>query len=159
MNDEESALYIWTHQRFVHALQNELRELKSNSLGQNDKDAEDRKRHEKEREELRLHILVDTASASDEQEMAWRKIQKERRKGWNRVSDCKRLMFAQHIDREGKRFFAEVCTRDLEGIVAKRKMGIYKDNGNSWLKIKNRKYSQAEGRHELLTRRFTADEK
>jgi hypothetical protein len=29
-------------------------------------------------------------------------------------------------------------------------MGIYKDDGNSWLKIKNRFYSQAEGRHELL---------
>jgi len=34
----------------------------------------------------------------------------------------------------------------------KRKLGIYKVDGNSWLKIKNRTYSQAEGRHELLTR-------
>ena len=42
---------------------------------------------------------------------------------------------------------------DLEGIVAKRKLGIYKDNGNSWLKIKNKSYTQAEGRHELLTRK------
>jgi hypothetical protein len=30
--------------------------------------------------------------------------------------------------------------------------GIYKDDDNSWLKIKNRSYSQAEDRHELLTR-------
>lgn len=30
-------------------------------------------------------------------------------------------------------------------------MGIYKDDGNSWVKIKNRTYSQAEGRHELMT--------
>jgi ATP-dependent DNA ligase len=52
----------------------------------------------------------------------------------------------------GKAFFAEICARDLEGIVAKRKLGIYKDDGNSWLKVKNRTYSQAEGRHELLTR-------
>ena len=36
--------------------------------------------------------------------------------------------------------------------MAKRKLGIYKDDGNAWLKIKNRSYSQAEGRHELLTR-------
>jgi len=41
----------------------------------------------------------------------------------------------------------------LEGIVAKRKLGIYKDDGNAWLKVKNRSYSRAEGRHELLTRR------
>jgi hypothetical protein len=33
------------------------------------------------------------------------------------------------------------------------KLGIYKDDGRTWLKIKNRSYSQAEGRHELLTRR------
>jgi ATP-dependent DNA ligase len=43
--------------------------------------------------------------------------------------------------------------RDLEGVVAKRKLGVYKDDGNAWLKIKNRSYSQAEGRHELLTRK------
>jgi hypothetical protein len=40
----------------------------------------------------------------------------------------------------------------VDRIVAKRKLGIYKDDGNSWLKVKNRTYSQAEGRHELLTR-------
>jgi hypothetical protein len=36
--------------------------------------------------------------------------------------------------------------------VAKRKLGIYKDDATGWLKVKNRTYSQAEGRHELLTR-------
>jgi bifunctional non-homologous end joining protein LigD len=66
---------------------------------------------------------------------------------------CDRLLFAQHIEGTGKRFFQEICARDLEGIVAKRKLSIYKDNGNSWLKIKNRSYTQAEGRHELLTRK------
>jgi ATP-dependent DNA ligase len=58
----------------------------------------------------------------------------------------------QNCLQHGKDFFAEICARDLEGIVAKRKLGIYKDDGNSWLKVKNRTYSQAEGRHELLTR-------
>jgi ATP-dependent DNA ligase len=48
--------------------------------------------------------------------------------------------------------FTEICARDLEGIVAKRKLGIYKDDGTGWMKIKNRSYSQAEGRHELLKR-------
>jgi len=61
-------------------------------------------------------------------------------------TDCKWIMYAQHIEREGKRFFEEICARDLEGIVAKRKLSIYKDGGQGWLKIKNRTYSQAEGR-------------
>ena len=40
----------------------------------------------------------------------------------------------------GKQFFEEICHRDLEGIVAKRKLGIYKDDGNTWLNIKNKNY-------------------
>jgi bifunctional non-homologous end joining protein LigD len=67
-------------------------------------------------------------------------------------SSCERLMYAQHVDGAGKLFFQEICARDLEGVVAKRKLSIYKDYGPEWLKIKNRNYSQAEGRHELLTR-------
>jgi hypothetical protein len=70
------------------------------------------------------------------------------------TSACERILYAQHIEENGKRFFEQICARDLEGIVAKRKLSIYKDDGNSWLKIKNRAYSRAEGRHELLTRRF-----
>jgi ATP-dependent DNA ligase len=46
----------------------------------------------------------------------------------------------------------EICARDLEGIVAKRRHSIYRSDGK-WLKIKNPKYSQAEGRHDLLKRR------
>ena len=37
--------------------------------------------------------------------------------------------------------------------MAKRKMGMYREDRPDWLKIKNRTYSQAEGRHELLTRK------
>jgi bifunctional non-homologous end joining protein LigD len=66
-------------------------------------------------------------------------------------SRCTRLLYAQHIDGAGKQFFQEICRRDLEGVVAKRKLSIYKDDGTGWLKIKNRKYTQAEGRHEMLT--------
>jgi ATP-dependent DNA ligase len=69
-----------------------------------------------------------------------------------RGAKCPRLLYAQHVEQHGKGLFAEIGARDLEGIVAKRKLGIYKDDGNSWLKMKNRTYSQAEGRHELLTR-------
>ena len=68
------------------------------------------------------------------------------------AAKCPRLLYAQHVIRQGKAFFEEICARDLEGIVAKRTLGIYKDDGNTWLKLKNPTYSQAEGRHELLTR-------
>jgi ATP-dependent DNA ligase len=40
---------------------------------------------------------------------------------------------------------------DLEGIVAKHKRDPYR-RGVKWWKIKNRAYSQAEGRHELMQR-------
>jgi bifunctional non-homologous end joining protein LigD len=69
-----------------------------------------------------------------------------------RKSRCPRLLYAQHIDGTGKQFFREICARDLEGVVAKRKMGVYREDRPDWIKIKNRAYSQAEGRHELLTR-------
>jgi bifunctional non-homologous end joining protein LigD len=58
-----------------------------------------------------------------------------------------RLMYAQQGFVQG-----DMCARS-EGIVAKRKLSIYKDGGTGWLKIKNRAYSQVEGRHELLTRK------
>lgn len=64
-----------------------------------------------------------------------------------------RIIYAQYIEGQGKVFFKEICARDLEGIVAKRKLGIYKSNGTGWLKIKNPNYSQAVGRHGLLKSR------
>jgi bifunctional non-homologous end joining protein LigD len=63
-----------------------------------------------------------------------------------------RIIYAQHVEREGKLLFEEVCNNDLEGIVAKRKHCIYKSNSIGWLKIKNPRYSQAEGRHEMMTK-------
>jgi ATP-dependent DNA ligase len=45
---------------------------------------------------------------------------------------------------------AAVEEHDLEGIVAKRKADPYR-RGIVWWKIKNRSYSQAEGRHEMFT--------
>ena len=75
-------------------------------------------------------------------------VRKERLSDLIRSSNCPRIVYAQHIEQYGKQLFAEICDRDLEGIVAKRRLSIYKDNGTGWLKIKNRSYSQAEGRHE-----------
>jgi bifunctional non-homologous end joining protein LigD len=63
-------------------------------------------------------------------------------------SDCSEIIYAQHVERDGKLLFQEVCDRNLEGIVAKRKMSVYSEHG--WLKIKNPHYTQAEGRHEMF---------
>ncbi len=64
-------------------------------------------------------------------------------------SDCSELLYAQHIERDGKLLFEEVRERNLEGVVAKRRMGRYAEHG--WLKIKNPGYSQVEGRHDMFT--------
>ena len=69
-----------------------------------------------------------------------------------RRSACPRLLYAQHVEGGGKELFNEICRCDLEGIVAKRRMGVYREDRPDWLKIKNRIYSQAEERHEMLTR-------
>lgn len=59
-------------------------------------------------------------------------------------------IYAQHVERDGRPSFQEVCERNLEGIVCKRRMSVYAEHG--WLKIKNPKYTQMEGRHEMFTR-------
>ena len=46
--------------------------------------------------------------------------------------------------------FRAVCEQDLEGIVAKVADGRYTQEATTWVKIKNRSYSQAEGRHDLF---------
>jgi bifunctional non-homologous end joining protein LigD len=63
-------------------------------------------------------------------------------------SDCSEIIYAQHVERDGKLLFQEVCERNLERIVAKRKAGVYAEHG--WLKIKNPNYSQNEGRREMF---------
>ena len=68
-------------------------------------------------------------------------------------SRFERIIYAQHIETQGVTFFEEICQRDLEGIVAKRRRSVYKNNGTGWLKIKNPTYSQAEGRQGFFERR------
>jgi bifunctional non-homologous end joining protein LigD len=58
------------------------------------------------------------------------------------------LLFASHVEGRGKDLFRAVCEQNLEGIVAKRKSGTYRKAG--WLKIKNRHYTEAQGRRELF---------
>jgi len=63
------------------------------------------------------------------------------------------LLYADHFDARGVDLFRVVCESDLEGIVAKRKNGLYTSEETSWVKIKNPLYSQAEGRDELFEKR------
>jgi bifunctional non-homologous end joining protein LigD len=46
---------------------------------------------------------------------------------------CDRIIFAQHIAKHGTTLYREICERDLEGIVCKRKDGEYSSTGQ-WLK-------------------------
>ena len=64
-------------------------------------------------------------------------------------SACSGILYAQHIEESGKLLFQETVVRNLEGIVAKRRMGTYTEHG--WLKIKNPRYTQVEGRHDMFT--------
>jgi ATP-dependent DNA ligase len=58
-----------------------------------------------------------------------------------------RLLYMNHLVGRGADLFAEVCARDLEGIVAKWKRGRYYSDGQttSWLKIRNTEYSEVQG--------------
>ena len=63
-----------------------------------------------------------------------------------------RLLYVEHIETRGVALFERVREMDLEGIIAKRKKGLYRE-GTTWFKIKNPGYSQAEGRGELFDQR------
>jgi ATP-dependent DNA ligase len=55
------------------------------------------------------------------------------------------------IDERGRDLFAAAERLDLEGIVAKRKADAYGQE-TVWYKVKNRAYTQAEGRGDLFHR-------
>jgi bifunctional non-homologous end joining protein LigD len=63
-----------------------------------------------------------------------------------------RLLYVDHIAGTGVELFRAVCEQDLEGIVAKRADAPYDPDAPTWVKIKNRMYSQAVGRHERFDR-------
>jgi bifunctional non-homologous end joining protein LigD len=65
-----------------------------------------------------------------------------------------RILYADHVERDGCRLFELICQRDLEGIVAKLKHGHYTSDldESTWIKVKNRGYSQAKGRAEFFNR-------
>ena len=68
-----------------------------------------------------------------------------------------RVFYCDHVEHDGKCLFRLACENDLEGIVAKRKFDPYLPDQASWLKIRNRSYSQWEGREELFERERERD--
>ena len=80
---------------------------------------------------------------------------KRRLRSLLRTRKDSRILYLDHLERNGSGLFAKACELDLEGIVAMWKSGQYvaSDRRSSWVKIKNRNYSQLERREELFERR------
>jgi bifunctional non-homologous end joining protein LigD len=67
-----------------------------------------------------------------------------------------RLLYLDHVESDGVLLFEQIVKMDLEGIVCKRKDSPYKVTekpSRYWIKVKNARYSQAEGREELFEKR------
>jgi len=60
-----------------------------------------------------------------------------------------RLLYVDHLEGDGQRFFELVCEQDLEGVICKPKTSPYPF---TWVKVKNPNYSQAVGRQEMFDR-------
>lgn len=54
---------------------------------------------------------------------------------------------------DGSAFYAAVCERGLEGVVAKSKRGGYRPGERVWVKIKNPKYWRQPAELEAVGRR------
>jgi bifunctional non-homologous end joining protein LigD len=65
-------------------------------------------------------------------------------------SDCERIIYVQHIEMCGCVLYRAICKKDLEGIICKKKNGMYSVSGQ-WLKLLNPNYTQHENRREKFT--------
>jgi ATP-dependent DNA ligase len=64
-----------------------------------------------------------------------------------------RVLYLDHVEGDGRLLFERIVAMDLEGIVCKRKDSPYKVTekpSRYWIKVKNPRYSQLEGREELF---------
>ena len=77
----------------------------------------------------------------------------ELRRLMSKVPDS-RMRYVEHVEHYGTALFERVCKMDLEGIVAKHSHGNYvsERERTTWFKIKNRNYSQMEGREKVFER-------
>ena len=60
-----------------------------------------------------------------------------------------------HLEGNGRLLFEQIVAMDLEGIVCKRRDSPYKATekpSRYWIKVKNARYSQLEGREDLFER-------
>ena len=75
----------------------------------------------------------------------------ERKRALRRLLPRRATLIAETlwVPERGRMLFTVVQQHDLEGIVAKRKDDAYTPSAK-WIKIKNPRYSQAEGRGELF---------
>ena len=65
-----------------------------------------------------------------------------------------RILYLAHVENDGRLLFEQIVKMDLEGTVCKRKSSPpYRATEKSsphWVKVKNPRYSQLEGREELF---------
>ena len=64
-------------------------------------------------------------------------------------SNDSHLLYVEHLEGDGRRFFELACEQDLEGIICKPKTSPYPF---TWIKVKNPNSSQAVGRREWFDR-------
>jgi len=74
---------------------------------------------------------------------------KERLRALIEKSGLPDVICGKYVEGRGIDLFNEVCQRNLEGVVAKRKTWRY-STVSGWLKIKNLNYAQSERRRELF---------
>jgi bifunctional non-homologous end joining protein LigD len=66
-----------------------------------------------------------------------------------------RILYLGHVEKDGRLLFEQIVKMDLEGMVCKRKSSPYRVTEKPspyWIKVKNPRYSQLEGREELFER-------
>ena len=63
----------------------------------------------------------------------------------------KSVLYVDHVT-NGTDLFRVICEQDMEGVVAKQATAKYTPDATTWVKIKNRQYSQAVGRADFFNR-------
>jgi ATP dependent DNA ligase domain len=64
-----------------------------------------------------------------------------------------RILYLDHVENDGRLLFDQIVKMDLEGMVCKRKSSPYRATEKPspyWIKVKNPRYSQIEGREDLF---------
>jgi bifunctional non-homologous end joining protein LigD len=68
-----------------------------------------------------------------------------------------RILYLDHVENDGRLLFEQIVKMDLEGMVCERQSSPYRATEKPsphWIKVKNPRYSQAEGRAELFENLF-----